>query len=176
MGAIDDRNEPEPLMTSDRKNGLVSLHGCALGVISVIVFIGWWRLVEAAGWIHLVRTVSLSFYVLAVVAASILVYQGLGAVSNRLGDMSWTESVRFARHQVLRFMAVLFTFAFVSKDGEVSRAFLVSYILMMAPIFAAANIVFPKLIIRFFMRNMRMRTVTLATPADADAVGNWIKS
>jgi exopolysaccharide biosynthesis polyprenyl glycosylphosphotransferase len=176
MGAIDDRNEPEPLMTSDRKNGLVSLHGCALGVISVIVFIGWWRLVEAAGWIHLVRTVSLSFYVLAVVAASILVYQGLGAVSNRLGDMSWTESVRFARHQVLRFMAVLFTFAFVSKDGEVSRAFLVSYILMMAPIFAAANIVFPKLIIRFFMRNMRMRTVILATPADADAVGNWIKS
>ena len=109
-------------MTSDRKNGLVSLHGCALGVTSILVFAGWARLVGAAGWIHLVRTVSLPLYMLAVVAASILVYQGLGVVSNRLGDMTWIESIRQARHQVLRFVAVLFTFAFVSKDGEVSRA------------------------------------------------------
>jgi exopolysaccharide biosynthesis polyprenyl glycosylphosphotransferase len=163
-------------MTSDRKNGLVSLHGCALGVTSILVFAGWARLVGAVGWIHLVRTVSLPFYMLAVVAASILVYQGLGVVSNRLGDMTWMESIRHARHQVFRFVAVLFTFAFVSKDGDVSRAFLVSYILVMAPVFAAANVIYPKLIIRFFIRSTRMRTVIVGFPGDASDVGAWIKS
>jgi exopolysaccharide biosynthesis polyprenyl glycosylphosphotransferase len=163
-------------MTSDRKNGLVSLHGCALGIAAIAVFLGWWRLVEAAGWIHLVRTVSLSFYILAVVAASVLVYQGLGVVSNRLGDMTWMESIRHARHQVFRFVAVLFTFAFVSKDGEVSRAFLVSYILLMAPILAAANVILPKLIIKFFIHSTRMRTIVLANRCDAVSVGSWIAS
>jgi len=163
-------------MTSDRKNGLVSLHGCALGLTSIIVFFGWWHLVEAAGWIRLLRTVSLSFYVLALFAASVLVYQGLGVVSHRLGNMSWMESIRMARNQVFRFIAVLFTFAFVTKDGDVSRAFLVSYILVMAPVFAAANVIFPKLIIKFLIRSTQMRTLILATPADAKSVGDWIKS
>jgi exopolysaccharide biosynthesis polyprenyl glycosylphosphotransferase len=163
-------------MTSDRKNGLVSLHGCALGLTAIAVFFGWRALVESMGWIRLVKTVSVPFYVLAISAASVLVYQGLGIVNTRLGDMTWLESIRHARQQVFRFIAVLFTFAFVSKDGDVSRAFLVSYIVVMAPVFAAANIIFPKLIIRFFIRSTRMRTVILARPDEAVCVGSFIKS
>ena len=163
-------------MTSDRKNGLVSLHGCALGLTAIGVFFGWWRVVESMGWIRLVRTVNVSFYVVAISAASVLVYQGLGIVNTRLGDMTWMESIRHARQQVFRFIAVMFTFAFVSKDGDVSRAFLVSYLVIMAPVFAAANIIFPKLIIRFFIRSTRMRTVILGHPAEAASVGGFIRA
>lgn len=163
-------------MIKDRKEGLIFLQGCALGIAAAAVFLGWAWLVERTGWIHLLRSVNVPLYLLGIGAASLLVLHGLRGVGNLLAEMGWLEAIRHARQQIFCFAAVLFTLAFVTKDSDVSRAFVMSYLVLMLFVFVVANVYLPKLIVRVFFRNAVMRTVVVATPEEAAQLGRWMDS
>lgn len=149
-------------MLKDRKEGLTHLHGCALTLTSVAVYLVWLGFCQYTGWIQLAKGADLSLYLLGVIVASFWVHHNLTVVAHRLGDMGLIESMRAAKYQMLRFIAVLFTMAFVTKDSEMSRSFLIGYMLLMMPVFTMANIYWPKVIIRLLFKGMRMRVVIVA--------------
>jgi len=154
-------------MLKDRKEGLAHLHGCALTLTSVAAYGLWLAFCRYTGWIQLAQGVDLSLYLLGVLVASFWIHHNLATVSLRLGDMGLIESIRAVKYQLLRLVAVLFTLAFVTKDSEVSRAFLLGYVLVMAPVYTMANICWPKLIIRLLFRGMSMRVVIAARADEA---------
>jgi len=154
-------------MLKDRKEGVVYLHWCALTIAAIVTYLCWVAFAKAnPGFQEIQRTTVLE-YLLGVVIAAFWAHQGLPGVAHRLGNMGLIESIRHARHQLIRFIAVLFTLAFVMKDSEVSRKFLIGYIVLMALVLPFANIYFPKIIVRLFFRKMLMRTVLVAKPGEA---------
>lgn len=143
------------------------LHGCALTLTAVAVYLLWLAIFRYTEWVQLAKGVDLSLYLLGVIVASFWVHHNLSVVSLRLGDMGLIESIRAGKYQILRFVAVLFTLAFVTKDSGVSRIFLVGYIVLMMPVFTMANIYWPKVILRLLFRGMRMRVVIAAKADEA---------
>jgi len=152
-------------MIKDRKEGVLYLHECALALTSAGVYLGWIEVARATGF-RLVDTFNTSLYLLGIVVACLWFHQGLVAVGHRLGDMGLFESMRHARHQLFRLAAVLALIAFATKDSDVSRIFLVSYMAMMAIVLTVANVLFPKLIVRYFFARNRMRTLLVVSPSE----------
>ncbi len=154
-------------MLKDRKEGVVYLHWCALTIAAIATYLSWVAFAKANPGFQEIQRTNILEYLLGVVIAAFWAHQGLPGVAHRLGNMGLIESIRHARHQLIRFIAVLFTLAFVMKDSEVSRKFLIGYIVLMALVLPFANIYFPKIIVRLFFRKMLMRTVLVAKPGEA---------
>jgi len=153
-------------MLKDRKEGVEYLHWCALSVTAVGVYLGWVWFAQASHGFRGVQGPNVLVYLLGVVVASFWVHQGMHSVSHRLGNMGLIEAMRLSRQQLLRFIAVLFTLAFVIKDNDLPRRFLIGYIVIMAGVLMAANLWFPVLIVRLFFRRALMRTVLVARPEE----------
>lgn len=153
-------------MLKDRKEGVLYLHWCALSVTAVGLYLAWVAFAQAWHGLHAVEGPYVLVYLLGVVVASFWVHQGMHSVGHRLGNMGLIEAMRLSRQQLLRFIAVLFTLAFVIKDNDLPRRFLVGYILLLAVVLTVANLWFPTLFARLFFRRVLMRTVLVARPEE----------
>lgn len=163
-------------MLKDRQEGLRSLHGWALALTASTLFLTWTAILQWTGWVRLAEPVNTSVYLLGVFASSLWIIHSLKPYQARLGSMGWLEAARAARQQLVRFIAVLFTIAFATKDSSVSRIFLCGYIVVMAVVLVLANRYFPRLLIRWFFHRAVMRTVLVAPGAELDDLVDWIKS
>jgi exopolysaccharide biosynthesis polyprenyl glycosylphosphotransferase len=163
-------------MVKDRQEGLRCLHGAAIVVTSAVVYAGWIALIERLGWVKFAQSANVSLYLLGVLASTLWITYGLRGYQSRLGNLGWIEAARMARQQLVRIIAVLFTIAFVTKDTDVSRLFLSSYIAIMALVLVVANRYYPRLIIRNFFHQSVMRTVLVAPKDDIEDLAEWIRS
>jgi exopolysaccharide biosynthesis polyprenyl glycosylphosphotransferase len=163
-------------MLKDRQEGLRSLHGWALAVTASLLYLAWTATLQWTGWVRLAEPVNTSMYLLGVFASSLWIIHSLRPYTSRLGDMGWVEAAQAARQQLVRFIAVLFTLAFATKDSGVSRIFLCGYIAIMAVALILANRFYPQWLIRWFFHRDIMRSVLVAPGADLDELGDWIKS
>ncbi len=163
-------------MVKDRQEGLRCLHGAAIVVTSAVVYAGWIALIEWLGWVKFAQSANVSLYLLGVLASTLWITYGLKGYQARLGNVGWIEASRMARQQLVRIIAVLFTIAFVTKDTDVSRLFLSSYIAIMALVLVIANRYYPRLIIRNFFHQSVMRTVLVAPQDDIEDLAEWIRS
>ena len=163
-------------MLKDRQEGLRCLYGCALVLTASALYVLWTAMVEWTGWVKLADQVDMSVYLLGVFAGSLWVTYGMRHQQGRLGNFGWVESVRIARQQLIRFVAVLFTIAFVTKDIGVSRFFLISYILLMSVVLVFANRYFPRIIIRLFFHRAVMRTIVVSPSSELEDLTQWAKS
>jgi len=163
-------------MLKDRQEGLRCLHGCAIVVTSAVVYAAWAATIEWIGWVRLAESANTSLYLLGVLASTLWITYGLKGYQSRLGNVGWIEASRIARQQLVRIIAVLFTIAFVTKDTDVSRVFLSSYIVVMAFVLIFANRFFPRLIVRNFFHRSVMRTLVIAPPDELEDLADWIKS
>ena len=154
-------------MLKDRREGLVYLHWCALTIISVAVYLGWVAFINAWPSIHPVDGSDLLLYLLGVIVASFSVHIGGDDSSPRLGEMGLIESIPHTLHQLVRYVAVLLALAFLTRDSELSRKFLLGYIAIMSVVLTLANMYIPPVIAWFFFRGNLMRTVLVA---DGDEV------
>jgi len=153
-------------MLKDRKEGVIYLHWCALTLTAVGVYLGWMIFAKINPGFHGVQGSNVVLYLLGVIVASCWLHRGLHHIGHRLGDMGFAESFLHSRHQLFRFIIVLFTLAFVIKDSEMSRKFLFGYILLLAVGLTIANLYFPKIIVRIFFRKKLMQTVLVAKPEE----------
>ncbi len=152
------------------------MHGVAIVVTSALVYAGWVALIEQMGWVKFAQSANVSLYLLGVLASTLWITYGLKGYQSRLGNLGWIEASRMARQQLVRIIAVLFTIAFVTKDTDVSRLFLSSYIVIMACVLVVANRYYPRLIIRNFFHQSVMRTVLVAPQDDIEDLAEWIRS
>lgn len=163
-------------MLKDRQEGLRALHGWALAVTASLIYLAWTATLQWTGWVRLAEPVNTSMYLLGVFASSLWIIHSLRPYQSRLGNMGWVESAQAARQQLVRFIAVLFTLAFATKDSGVSRIFLCGYIAIMAVVLVCANRFYPQWLIRQFFHRDVMRSVLVAPGADLDDLSDWIKS
>lgn len=163
-------------MLKHRQEGLRCLHGCALVLTAAGLYVLWTALLEWTGWVRFAEPDRTSVYLLGVLASMLWVGHGLKGYQGRLGNFGWLESVRVARQQLIRIVAVLFTIVFVTKDMSVSRVFLSSYVGLLAVGLVLANRIYPRLLVRWFFDGSVMRTVLVGPPSDLEDLADWIKT
>src|SRR5882672_11980363 len=117
-------------MLKHRQDGLVGLHGTILLILITVAFLGAFVLVDSQGWIQFTEGVNWRLYLVGVVAAMTWIHYSLRGAAKHLGGLTWIETLRLTAQQVTRLMVVLFTLAFVTKDVDVSRAFLMGFVFL----------------------------------------------
>jgi len=161
-------------MLKNRQDGLFALHGVLLLILVATTFLGSLLLVESRGWIHFNLEVNWGLYLLGVMVAMAWVHRSLRGLGRRLGALTWREAARLTGQQVVRLMVVLFTLAFVMKDVEVSRAFLVGFLLLTAGLLFSANYFLAPVLASAFFRDQRLRTVIVASRGEARLLQGWL--
>lgn len=161
-------------MLKNRQHGLSALHGIILLLFVAVTFVGSLLLVESQGWIHFNVEVNWGLYLLGVIVAMAWVQRSLRGLGERLGMLTWREALRLTGQQLVRLMVVLFTVAFVMKDVEVSRAFLVGFLGLTAGLLFAANFLLAPVLARAFFRDQRLRTVIVASHGEARLLQTWL--
>jgi exopolysaccharide biosynthesis polyprenyl glycosylphosphotransferase len=147
-------------MFKNRTEGVVYLHWCALGLLTVATYRGWVAVAEAHP--RLFPGVDRAYanrYLLGVVIAAFWLQRILKTVGHRLGSMRWREASRHSRHQVLRFAVVLLALAFLSRPAEASRWFLLGYLALLAGLLPLANLYIPRAIVGLLFSDVLMRTI-----------------
>lgn len=162
-------------MFKDRQQGLVYLHGCALALLTVMLFLLWGVVVDAVGWIEFSKHVNRPLYLLAAVGAALWIQQGLRGYVEQLGQLTWIEATRLARQQLGRIAVVLFAVVVVTKDGNISRTFLIGYLGLTAGALVLANVYLPSLIGRLFFGTGAMRTLVVACAGEVDELVRWLE-
>src|ERR1017187_7000809 len=149
-------------MLKDRREGLVYLYWCALTIVAVAVYLGWVAFIRAWPSIHQVEGPNFLLYLLGVVVASFSVHIGGDDSNPRLGQLGLFESIPHTLHQLARYVAVLLALAFITRDGDLSRKFLLGYIVNMSVVLTLANMYLPPIIAWFFFHENLMSTVLVA--------------
>jgi len=153
-------------MLAPRQEGLVSIHGLGLAVLVVGLFVWFGHFMDEVLWINLLPSINRDLYLLAVFVGMLF---GLGPCYQwgpRLGDLRFMEALRLTWSQTLRLVLVLFAAAFATKDSEVSRLFLGSFIILAFFFILALNLLVPPVLARFIFRGNRHRTLFIGTPRD----------
>jgi len=161
-------------MLKNRQDGLIGLHGTILLMLVATAFLGSLLLVEARGWIHFNLEVNWGLYLVGVLVAMAWIHYSLRGAGDRLGVLTWREALRLTMQQLVRLMVVLFTVAFVMKDVDVSRAFLVGFLFVAAVLLFTANYVLAPLLAAIFFRRQRLRTVIVASQGEARLLQAWL--
>src|SRR3954465_7053695 len=133
-------------MLKHRQNGLVGIHGTILLVLVTLAFLGSLVLVDPRGWIQFTEGVNWRLYLLGVLGAMAWIQYSLKGAAERLGTLNWLEAVHLTGQQVVRLMVVLFTLTFVTKDVDVSRAFLMGFVVLAGVVLLVANLCLPALL------------------------------
>ncbi|MBC7365565.1 MAG: exopolysaccharide biosynthesis polyprenyl glycosylphosphotransferase [Undibacterium sp.] len=161
-------------MLKNRQDGLIGLHGTVLLILVAAAFIGSLLLVETRGWIRFNLEVNWGLYLIGVFVAMAWIHYSLRGAGDRLGALNWREAIRLTAQQLVRLMVVLFTLAFIMKDVEVSRAFLVGFLFVAAVLLFSANFFLARLLSVVFFRRQRLRTVIVSSRAEARLLQAWL--
>lgn len=161
-------------MLKNRQDGLFALHGVILLILVTLAFVGLLVIVGNRGWIVFNLEVNWSVYLLGVFIAMAWIHGSLRGVGDRLGALTWREALRLTGQQLVRLMVVLFALAFVMKDVEVSRAFLVGFLLVAAGLLLGANFLLAPVLAASFFRQQRLRTAIVASRAEARLLQTWL--
>jgi exopolysaccharide biosynthesis polyprenyl glycosylphosphotransferase len=161
-------------MLKNRQQGLVALHGVILLILIATAFLGSLLLVEKLDLIHFNIEVNWAVYMTGVVAAMAWIHYSLRGARYRLGALTLSEAMRLTTQQLIRLMVVLFTLAFVMKDMDVSRAFLIGFLCMAAALLFVSNYLLARVLSAVFFRNQRLRTVIVASSSEAQLMQAWL--
>lgn len=161
-------------MLKNRQDGLFALHGVILLTLVTLAFLGSLLLVGDRGWIDFNLEVNWSVYLLGVFIAMAWIHRSLRGLGDRLGALTWREALRLTGQQLVRLMVVLFALAFVTKDMDVSRAFLSGFLVVAAGILMAANYLLAPVLAAAFFHRQRLRTVIVASGDEARLLQAWL--
>src|SRR5215216_3388302 len=137
-------------MMKHRQNGLVGIHGTILVILVTVAFGGSLLLVEVQGWVQFTSGVNWRLYLVGVIGAMAWIHYSLRGAAERLGALTWLEAMRLTGQQVIRLMVVLFTLTFVTKDVDVSRAYLMGFVVLASGILLVANVYLPAVLAKKF--------------------------
>lgn len=161
-------------MLKHRIQGLTCLHGAILFVSVALAFLGYMTAVSHFGLISFNKGVNWGLYFTGVMGGMAWVYHNFTGVGQRIASMSFSEALRLTIQQLIRVMVVLFTLAFATRDLQVSRAFLLSFVGMVGLVLLLGNLFLPAFLLRIFFRSQVLRTIVYAEGSEAMALHKWI--
>jgi len=150
----------------DRRDGMVYLHWCALTATAVGAYLGWLAFAAGRPTFNPLPQAGIFLYLLGVIVASFWVEHGLRTADHRFAVVGLVESIPHTLQQLLRYVVVILALAFLTKEGALSRKFLVGYLVVMAVVLTLANVYFPRLLAWVVYRRHQLRTVLVARPGE----------
>ncbi len=161
-------------MLKNRQDGLAGVHGAVLLILIASTFLGSLLLVEAQSWIRFNIEVNWGLYLVGVVVAMGWIRYSLRGAGDRLGALTARGALRLTLQQLVRLTVVLFTIAFLMKDAEVSRAFLLGFLLVAGVLLFVGNYFLARILATVFFRRQRLRTVVVASRQEARLLQGWM--
>ena len=162
-------------MIAYRQRGLINVYafisnGVAVGYL--LLYSEIYRYAPGGG---LAPTVNLLTYCLAVfvgMSASIGHIRQRGYVLHIIG---WFGGLALAARQVLFVAACIFTLMFATKDRDISRIFLGTYLVGLLGVLTFMHAKFPKLLAQIlFSDNAKLPTVFIGKGGDLENLDDWI--
>jgi undecaprenyl-phosphate glucose phosphotransferase len=161
-------------MLKHRQEGLISLHGFIVTVLLGAVFVLWAALIEATGIVQFTSNTNIKLYLLGVIGGTLISARSYHTMAGRIGYLNWMELFQITQRQLVRIALVLFFVAFATKDINISRVFLGSFLAIAAAVLYLANCFLPGLISRFFFKDHSVRTLFVGSPEEVRKLKGWI--
>ena len=161
-------------MLKHRQEGLISLHGFVVTVLLGGVFLLWAALIEATGLVQFTSNTNINLYFLGVIGGTLISTRSYQTMAGRIGYLNWMELFQITQRQLVRIALVLFFVAFATKDINISRVFLGSFLAIAAAVLYLANCFLPGLISRFFFKDHSVRTLFIGSPDEVRKLKGWI--
>jgi len=163
-------------MLAHRIKGLACLHRAILFVGIAASFWAYLFLHRAIGFHPLSVNFEPGLYFLATLVGAIWSCRIVKSVDTRIGSMRLLEATRLSFHQVARIAGGLLVVAFVTRDLDVSRSFILGYFVVLGMVTMTVNFFAPRVLTRAFFRARPLRTVIYADAREATRLADWIHS
>jgi exopolysaccharide biosynthesis polyprenyl glycosylphosphotransferase len=161
-------------MLKHRQEGLISLHGFIVTALLALLFVAWAAIIEVSGLIQFASETNIKLYFLGVIGGTLISARSYHTMGGRLGYLNWIELFQITQRQLVRIALVLFFVAFATKDINISRIFLGSYLALASVVLYIANCFLPGLISRFFFKDHAVRTLFIGSPEEVRKLKGWI--
>lgn len=161
-------------MLRNRLDGLVSLHGLWVTILTTAGFYLFTVGTQLTGWVKLAPGFSLNLYLLATFIGMLVaarIYLGWG---DRLARLSWGDAVYLTLQQIARLALVLFGTAFAVKDTNISRLFLGTFLVLVGVMLVFANRFLPRVIAHFVFKSRSIGTILVGSPAGTPGFAAWL--
>ena len=162
-------------MIAYRQRGFINAYAFAINGMAVGLLLGYSQLIKLTPAITLSPGVSLTAYCLAVfvgMAASIGHIRSRGYTLNSIG---WFGGMALAIRQVVFVAACIFALMFATKDREISRLFLGTYLFLLACVLTALHAKFPRALARMlFAEKTQSPTLFVSQGEDMADLADWI--
>ncbi len=163
-------------MLKNRQEGLTTLHGIWVTILVSGFFLELIRLVKATGWIEFANPSNLNLYFLAVFSGTLISLRSYHHWAPKLARLTWLESVRITKDQMIRLAFVIFAFVVASKDASVSRLFLASFLVLTSVLLVFCNRFLPGLICRLVFKTNTIPTLFIGSAASITRLNTWIEA
>lgn len=164
-------------MLAYRQRGLINVYAFIANFVAVALLLVYGQLIPYIPGIELSKNVNLLPYCLAVfvgMAASIGHIRARGYTLHILG---WIGGMALALRQVFFVAACIFGLMFATKDREISRLFLGTYLLLMFGMLTQLHAQLPAALAQWlFGENAKMPTLFIGSSADMDNLDDWISN
>lgn len=161
-------------MLRNRQDGLVSLHGIWVTILTTAGFYLFTVVTQATGWMKLAPGFNRNIYFLAAFIGMLVAARVYLGWVDKLARLSWGDAIYVTAQQVARLALVLFGMAFAIKDTNVSRVFLGSYLLLVGAGLVIANRYLPRLIAKFVFKSHSIPTIVVGSPVGLPGFEKWL--
>ena len=161
-------------MLKNRQEGLISLHGFCVTAILGAFYLAWLYAMRATGVIKFVSNANFELYFIGVIGGALISTRSYRTMGGRLGFLNWMELLQLTQRQLVRIALVLFAVAFATKDADISRLFLGSFLASAGVMIYVVNMVLPGFLSRVFFRDNAVRTLFVGSPEDVRRLKGWV--
>ncbi len=161
-------------MLRNRLDGLVSLHGIWVTLLTTGSFHVFTLGTQLTGWMKLAPGFNFSLYLLATFIGLLVASRVYGGWADRLPRLGWRDVIYLTIQQVARLALVLFGVAFAMKDVNVSRVFLGSYLGVAGIVLLVLNRHLPRLLARVVFKSRSISTIVIGSPLQTPGLEGWL--
>jgi exopolysaccharide biosynthesis polyprenyl glycosylphosphotransferase len=161
-------------MLKHRQEGLISIHGFVITGLIAALFLAWATFVEASGIILFTNETNIKLYFLGVIGGTLISTRSYHTLGGRLGYLNWIELAQITQRQLVRIALVLFFVAFATKDINISRVFLGSFLVLAGVMVYLANCFLPGFLSQVFFKDNAVRTLFIGSPEEVRKLRGWI--
>ncbi len=162
-------------MIAYRQRGFINVYAFAINGMAVGLLLVYAQLIKLTPVITLSPGVNLLAYCLAVFVG---MSASIGHIRSRgytLHGIGWFGGMALAMRQVFFVAACIFALMFATKDREISRLFLGTYLFLLACVLTALHAKFPRALARMlFAENTQSPTLFVSQGGDMDDLDDWI--
>ncbi len=161
-------------MLKNRQEGLISLHGFCVSALLGGFFLVWAYAMQVSRIVTFASDTNLDLYLFAVIGGTLISSRTYRTMGGRLGHLNWMELVQITQRQLVRIALVMFAVVFATKDMNISRVFLGSFLVGSAAVLFVANCFLPGFLSKLFFKDGSVRTLFIGSPEDVRRLKGWV--